>query len=429
MASTDYLFQSQRVTKEQWGAFISAAVGWIFDYYEVFLLTFLIIPISKELHLNTGQSASLFSVQLLFLAIGGVAFGLLADRLGRQRMLMWTIVIYALATFARAFTFNAPWLFIWTAIAAFGIGGEYGVGQTLVSEVMPTRQRGWWSGLLYGGIFIGIMLGALVGGYVAPVIGWRLTFALSGIPVLMAIYVRFSAPESDVWKTKREQGHMNWTLLARKSFIVPFILCLVAGIFQFFAYYGITTFLPTYLVTYQHFALGKAAWWLFFTAFAGLVGCVVGAYTSDHWGRRITLTYLAGTAAIGGFILFATWQSLLSSAVILIPFFLLYFGSNGATVFGALFSEVFPTEVRTTGVSSALQIARGLAFIPPLITAAIFPVYGYAPVVLIGAIEFAALAVWAWVFKETRGKDILSIDAETAGGGIPSGATTTPASI
>ena len=115
---------------------------------------------------------------------------------------------------------------------------------------------------------------------------------------------------------------------------------------------------------------------------------------------------------IGGLLLFATWHSLITSLWILVPFFLLYVGSNGGTVFGALFSEMFPTEVRTTGVASALQIGRGLAFIPPIITAAIFPVYGYAPVVLMGAAEFGLLAMWAWVFKETRGKSMLEIDAE-----------------
>jgi putative MFS transporter len=73
---------------------------------------------------------------------------------------------------------------------------------------------------------------------------------------------------------------------------------------------------------------------------------------------------------------------------------------------------MFPTEVRTTGVAAALQIGRGLAFIPPIITAAIFPVYGYKPIVLMGAAEFGLLALWAWVFKETRGKSMLEIDAE-----------------
>ena len=405
---------SHRLTKPQFNAWLGAFLGWIFDYYEVFLLTFLAVPISREFGLSPGDTAYIFSTQLLFLAAGGVLFRYLADRFGRQRVLVWTIVIYSVFTFARALSINYEMLLILTALAALGIGGEYGVGQTLVSEVVPAERRGWWSGLLYSGIYVGIALGAIVGGNVAPLIGWRWTFALSGIPVLVAIYVRVSTPESELWASKRRAAKTNGSLILNRAFLGPFVLCLVAAVLQFFAYYGITTFLPTFLVQ-QGFSLGTASWWLFFTAVAGLVGSIAGAYTNDQWGRRVTLTYLAGSAALGGLILFMSWPYLLTSPLILIPFFILYFGSNGATVFGALFSEQFRTETRSTGVSAALQIARGLSAIPPIIAAAIFPVYGYAPIVLAGAILFGLLAVWSFVFKETRGKDLHEVDPETLG--------------
>ena len=98
--------------------------------------------------------------------------------------------------------------------------------------------------------------------------------------------------------------------------------------------------------------MGTAAWWLFFTAFAGLVGSFIAGYTTDKWGRRITLSYLGFVAALGGLALYFTWSSLLSSLWILVPMFFLYFGSNGASVFGSLFSEIFPTDVRATGISA-----------------------------------------------------------------------------
>jgi MFS family permease len=407
-----FLHQSENLTKAQFSAWLSAFVGWIFDYYEVFLMTFLIVPIGTEFSLEPGQTSYIISVQLLFLAVGGVLFGFLADRYGRQRILMWTIITYSVFTLARAFAPNYLSLLVLTAIAALGIGGEFGVGQTLISEVMPSRRRGWWSGLYYGGIYFGIMAAALVGGYVAPAIGWRWTFVLSGLPVLLAVFVRYAAPESDVWTARQRTTGIQWgTDVLRRSFILPFLICLVAGILQFFAYYGITTYLPTYL-TSEGFTISQAGWWLFFTAVAGLVGSLAGAYTNDRWGRRITLTYLASSSAIGGYVLAAMWNSFLGSLWILVPLFVLYFGSNGATVFGALFSEQFPTDVRSSGVSWALQIARGLAFLPPIIAAAVFPVYGYVPVILGGATLFGLLALWAWVFRETRGTDIGEIDSE-----------------
>jgi predicted MFS family arabinose efflux permease len=411
------------LSKEQRSAFISALAGWVFDYYEVFLLTMLVVPISAELGLSTGQVAAVFSVQLFFMAVGGVGFGYLADRIGRRDVLMWTIVVYCIATMARAFVPNYAVLLILTAIASVGIGGEYGVGQTLVSELVPKNRRGWWSGLLYGGIYVGIMLAAIVGGHVTPHIGWRWTFIVSGIPVLVAIYIRKVAPESEVWEKQQQAGKKpDLSLLRRRIFIVPFLLCLGAGTLQFFGYYGITTFLPTYLAG-QGFDAAKASWWLFFTGLAGIVGCLVGAYLSDHWGRRPTLSLLAATAAASGVVLFFTWDSLLTSAWIMIPFFFLYFGSNGATVFGALFSELFPTELRSTGVSAALQVARGLTAVPPLLSAFMLPRWGYESVVLLGAIWFLLLAGYAWVFKETRGISVVAVDREAHTAPAATGAT------
>lgn len=394
----------QHTAQERRSAFIGATVGWIFDYYEVFLMTMLVIPIAKDFGLSTGQVSVIFAIQLLFLGIGGVGFGLLADRFGRKRILFWTIVIFALATFARAFAPDYALLLVLTAVAGLGIGGEYGVGQTLVAEVTPTHRRGWYSGLLYGGIYIGIMMGAVVGGYVLPEVGWRVTFALSGLPVLFAIFVRLKSPESKTWENSRaDYGLRVRTLeplkiIASKRLLPRFLLCLVAATLQFFAYYGIATFLPSYLVD-QGFSMSKASWWLFFTGFAGLLGCIWGAYSNDRFGRRATLSMLAGTAGIAGVVLAFGWQTMLESSLILVPFFFFFVGSNGAAAFGVLFSEMFPTNVRTTAVSSALQLARGLSFFPPLIAGYLMSNFGYEPVVFLSTAEFLLLAAIAWAFR------------------------------
>lgn len=387
--------------------FISAIVGWVFDYFEVALLTFLMVPIAKEFHLSLSGVALVFSMQLLFLAIGGITFGVLADKIGRQRVLYITILIYGFGTLMRAFSFDYAWLLSWTIFAAFGIGGEYGVGQTLVSELTPKDKRGFWGGLLYGGIFIGIALAAVVGGYVEPVVGWRWTFAIASVPVFIAIYIRSRTPESPMWqgvvKTKRARRGLKGVFSG--MFIIRFFQCLLASCLQFFAYYGIAQFLPTYL-TDHGLTLTKAAWWVFFSAGAGLVGNVVGSITQDRWGRRVTLSYLAASAALGGGVLFFFWKHLLTSPWMLVPFFVLFFGSNGATVFGVLFSELFATDVRATAVSSTLQGGRGLAFFAPILAAALIPRFGFQVVVLMGAAEFLALAAWAWTFPETRGVNL-----------------------
>lgn len=397
---------SGRLTAAQRGAFVGALIGWVFDYYEVFLLTVLSVPIAAEFKLTTAQVGLVFSIQLLFLAIGGVVFGFLADRIGRKKVLMLTIVIFSLGTMVRAAAPNYESLLVLTAIAALGIGGEYGVGQTLVTETIDRRSRGFYSAFLYGGIYVGIALGALVGGFVAPSIGWRLTFLVSGLPALLALWVRRHTPESRIWLERSDIPLASAESGLSLHLIAVWLLCVLAASLQFFAYYGVASFLPTYLVS-KGATLPRASSWLIFTAVAGAVGCAAGALLSDRIGRRPTLSILAGTAGIGGVWLAVSWDDLLSGgAGVLVPFFILFAGSNGAAVFGALFSESFPASVRATGVSSALQVGRGLSFFPPLIAAALLPTFGYQPIVFVSAGLFGVLAVVAWLFRETSGTDL-----------------------
>ena len=409
---------NDKMDKGKYKIFFGAYIGWIFDYYEVFVLSFLVIPMAAALQLTTGQVASVFSVQLAFLAIGGVFFGYLGDRVGRKKILIATLVIFCLATLMRGFSFNYEWLIVWTAIAGFGLGGEYGAAQALVSESVPSKQRGFWSSMLYGGAYMGIFLGATMGGFVLPIIGWRWTFIISAFPILFALWLRKGVKESKVWEEEvqnkqKSSEKVDWRKkYGVRRFWKPFTIALIAAVLQYFAYYGITNFLPTYLVKYEGFEMGAAGWWLFFTAFAGLVGSFIAGYTADKWGRKITLSYLGLVAALGGIALYFTWSSLINSLWILVPIFFLYFGSNGASVFGSLFSEIFPTDVRATGISWALQIGRGLSAIPPLITVAVFPVYGYEPIILGGAGLFFLLAIWAWVFPETKNRRLDYLDDE-----------------
>jgi len=398
--------QSRRLDAAQRGAFLGALIGWIFDYYEVFLMTILVVAIAKDFHLSTAQVGLLFSTQLLFLAIGGVFFGYLADKIGRKRVLIYTILLFSLGTMARGVAPNYAVLLVLTAISGFGIGGEYGVGQTLVTETIDKRHRGFYSAFLYGGIYVGIVMGALVGGHIAPLIGWRWTFVLSGLPVLFALWVRRHTPESQAWLARKGAPAARSTqALLSGSLVKTWLLCVLAAGLQFFAYYGVASFLPTYLVS-QGSSIAGASTWLIFTAVAGAAGCTISALLSDRVGRRFTLSLLAASACIGGVWLASNWGSLLSGGwSVWVPFFILFAGSNGAAVFGVLFSESFPVSVRATAVSSALQVGRGLSFFPPLIAAALLPTIGYRPIVFLSAALFGLLAVVAWLFKESRHTD------------------------
>ncbi|BCW42809.1 MFS transporter (plasmid) [Arthrobacter sp. StoSoilB3] len=416
--SADAGNSADKLTKPQFLAWLTAFAGWVFDYYEIALMTFLIVPIAVEFQLAGSQTALLLSLQLLGIAVGGVLFGYLGDRIGRRSVLMITIAVFGVFTLARAFAPDYTTLVIFGVLAAIGLGGEFGVGQSLVSEVVPTAKRGRWGAALYSGAGIGLAGAALVGGYLLPVVGWRWVFAISCFPIVLAVIARFTVPESEEWEN-RASGNQNgdkaktdWALVRSPKFLKPLALSIFACSISFFGFYGVATFLPTYLVTVQGFSFSKAAWFVVITGIAITLGSISSGFIADRRGRRVAWSIMAACATSGSAILGLLFQSAVISLWSLAAVFLTYFGTSGAALFGVVFSEQFPTRVRSLGVGTALQIGRGLSFFPPLIAAAVYPVYGFAPLAYGAAVLFAILAVVGWVFREGRGRSLADIEAD-----------------
>ncbi|GAA4337296.1 MFS transporter [Pigmentiphaga soli] len=400
---------AEKSNSASWRAFVAAYLGWVFDYFEVYFLTIVIVPMAKEFGWSTGQVSLILSMQLASLAVGGVLWGYLCDRYGRRWALQLCILQYCVGTLARAFTPNFGYMLFFTIFAGIGIGGEYGVGQTLVTETVSKERRGAWSSMLYSGIFVGIVLAAVAGGLVLPHVGWSWSLIISSIPIVLVVLIRLGTPESALWEQRKSRGQhvAARSEFARASFLKPLLLCYATATFQLFAYYGITTLMPTYLVNVAGFSLSKTSWWVFFTGLAGLCGAVAAAFFIDRIGRRMTLSVSAVVGAVGGVLVFLLWQELQSLSGILAPFFLLYAGFGAtASVFGSLFSEVFPVSLRATGMSSALQLARGTTFAAPLIASALYPVIGYPPLIIGAVVLLALLALIAWAFPETSGADV-----------------------
>ena len=392
-----------------WRVFMAAYLGWIFDYYEVYFLTIVIVPMSKSLGWSPAQISVILSAQLASFAVGGVLWGVLCDRFGRKWALQLCILQYSIGALARAFTPNFAYMMFFTIFGAIGIGGEYGVGQTLVTETVGKERRGAWSSMLYSGIFIGIVLAAAAGGLLLPRVGWSKSLLISALPALLVVFIRSTTPESALWEHRKRTGDhiVPMSQYAKASFLRPLALCYVTGTLQYVAYYGITTLMPTYLIRVAGFSLSRTSWWIFFTGIAGLAGATLAAVFVDRLGRRATLSIAGIVGAVGGVLVFAFWSHLRSLTGILLPFSLLYAGFGAsASVFGSLFSEVFPTALRATGISSALQLGRGTTFIAPLIAGALYPVVGYPPLIIAAVVLMALMAAIAWRFPETAGMEV-----------------------
>src|SRR5438067_2277834 len=154
-------------------------VGWLFDFYDLALFSFLLLPISESFHLTLSEESLLLGLGLGFSGLGGILFGWLADRVGRKRVMVWTILLYSLGTGLSAFATNPGLFFALRALTGLGIGGEWAVGHALVAESVSPRLRGRAAAILQSGEPVGVGLAAVMGLLVTPRIGWRGVMLLS----------------------------------------------------------------------------------------------------------------------------------------------------------------------------------------------------------------------------------------------------------
>lgn len=396
--------------------------GWVFDFYDLLLFSFLVIPIGKEFGLSSVELAFVMGASLLATAAGGVIFGALSDRFGRKSVLQWTILVYSIGTFATLFSSSVLWLLACRIVTGLGVGGEWATGQTYIAETFPAKERGRYGSLMQTGAPVGMILAALVGGLLSPLIGWRACFALSILPAFMVVVIRRFLPESDVWeRTRAGSGPETPSRTTFRDLIVGhyrriFFLALVLSIFGMSAYWFAYSWLPGYLVGQRSFSLAASAIWVVIVQSGAFVGYLSFGYVADRFGRRPAFTIYGIIMAVGLAMVTIGWDLIVSSVALVIVFMLAVgFGTGFFGGFGPLYAELFPTSIRNMAMGSAFNIARGIQFVTPVIITLIGSAFGLAAGISIAAVFALLVALWIWTFPETRGRTVYDVDHECGG--------------
>ncbi|MBI5375920.1 MAG: MFS transporter [Candidatus Schekmanbacteria bacterium] len=421
------LNEHEKPTREHYAILLMSWSGWVFDFYDLILYTFLLIPIGKELHLNDVMLSYVLGASLAATAVGGVIFGILSDRYGRKSVLQWTIIVYSVGTFLSGFATNIELLLIFRIITGLGVGGEWATGQTYIGETFPANVRGKYCAFMQTGAPIGVALASVVGGFVAPVIGWRMSFFVSVLPALLVIFIRKKLPESDVWLERKKlvaSGTMSpealegekgnkFVILFSAAYRMLFIQSLILAVFDMSAYWFTYSWLPGYLHQQRQFSLAKSAIWMLVTQAGGFLGYFTFGFVADRLGRRPAYSIYSVGMAFGLVMITLMWNVIAMYPSLILAFmFLVGFGTGMFGGFGALFSELFPTNIRNTAMGSAFNLARGVQFFTPVIIAVIAGRYGLGGGISLAALFALLTGAWVWTFPETRGKKLGEIEGE-----------------
>jgi len=417
------LNEYEKPTRQHYKILLMSWAGWVFDFYDLILFTFLLIPIGKELHLTNVALSFVLGACLAATAVGGVIFGILSDRFGRKRVLQWTILTYSVGTFLSGLAPTLAILMIFRIITGFGVGGEWATGQTYVGETFPPKVRGRYGAFMQTGAPFGIVLASIVGGFVEPVIGWRSCFFISILPALLVVFIRKRLPESDVWSARKlllaEQMPSpeasagvkthNFLNLFSKTYRLLFLQCLILAVFDMSAYWFTYSWMPGYLNQQRHFTLVKSAAWMLVTQAGGLCGYLTFGFVADRLGRRPAYTIYSIIMALGLVMITLLWDVVAVCPTLILSFmFLVGFGTGMFSGYGPLFAELFPTACRNTAMGSAFNLARGVQFFTPVIIAVIAQKYGLSGGISLAALFALLTGAWIWTFPETKGRRLMA---------------------
>jgi len=416
------LNEYEKPTKLHYKILLMCWAGWVFDFYDLILFSFLLIPIGRELHLTNINLSFVMGASLAATAIGGVIFGILSDRFGRKSVLQWTIVTYSVGTFLCGISTSLVLLIIFRIITGLGVGGEWATGQTFIGETFPAKMRGRFGALMQTGAPFGIVIASIVGGILEPYLGWRSCFFVSILPALIVVFIRKSLTESDVWLERKrlssgvgnpaeiveEKIKNSFLLLFTKKYRKAFIFSLILAIFDMSAYWFTYTWLPAYLNQERQFSLSKSAVWMLVTQAGGLLGYLSFGFFADRYGRRPAYSVFSFIMALGLVMITIMWNKVIIYPPIILGFmFLVGFGTGMFSGYGPLFAELFPTNIRNTAMGSAFNLARGIQFLTPVIIATIALQYGLGGGISLAAVFALLTGIWIWVFPETKGKKII----------------------
>ena len=388
---------------------IAGGFGWMLDAMDVALYALVLAVLVGAFGMNTKTAGWLGSLTLVASAIGGFLFGVVADRIGRVRALMASILVYALATAACGLSRTIPQLAVFRFILGLGMGGEWTTAAALIAETWRAEHRGKALGLMQSAYAIGEAIAALVVLVVLPWRGWRAVFLVGVLPALLVFWIQAKVPEPELWK-KRNAANRKVSLrrLLRRDVLRNELIATAMNAFSMFGYWGLFTWIPAYL-SLPPSQGGRGLSVTSTTAFYLLMclgkwfGYSTYGFFADAYGRRkpyfFYLLIAAALVPLYGMSRSAFWLLALGP-------FVAFFGTGYFSGYAAIASELFPGEVRATAMGLSYNIGRGLSAAAPLAVGALALRFGIGKAFFVEAGAFLMAALLSLALPETRGQKL-----------------------
>ena len=398
----------QDVPRSAWRALFAAQLGWMLDATDFLLFNFALLSIRKEFGLTNQEVALPVVSALIASAIGGIAFGRIADRLGRVRAMTISILFYSIATAGMATAQNLWQLVAWRVLVGFGMGGEWSCGSVLVAETWPAKHRAKAMGIMQSGWAIGAMIAAALSGLVLERFGWRVLFLIGAAPALLAYVVRRTVEEPPLWR-EHQREPSRWSEIFAPAHRRRVMLATLVASSVLLAFWGVTSWLPAFLGSPVSeggagLTLTKSSLWLIVLQVGAFFGYVSFGWIADRIGRRpaFTLFMIAATIVVPVF----AFGARSTVTLLVIGPLVGYFAHGYFSLFGAMLAELFPTRIRASAQGFCYNAGRLVSAGAPYAIGAAATRYGLGFSIAADALFFALGAMLIWLLPETKGTEL-----------------------
>jgi MFS family permease len=400
------------LSAQRWLALWAAMLGYMLDAMDVLLYVFAVQSLRDQFHWSASTAGLVSSATLITSAAGGIVAGIVADRIGRTRTLVYTILLYSIGSAGSATSVGLLSLLAWRAVVGLGLGGAWSAGAVLVSESWPPQHRAKAIGLMQSGWAIGYMLAAVTTALILPRFGWRMLFLVGILPAFLTIWIQRKVKEPEIWMKRTKLSPISALFrppLARRTLFATLLATSVL-----FAYWGLATWLPGFLGAPKSAGgaglnILRTSAWIFTMQFGAFLGYISFGWLADRFGRRPAFFGYVLAAAILTPIYGLTprWAGPHSETWLLVlgPF-IGFCGTGFFALFGAMLAELYPTSIRGAGQGFVYNVGRAISALAPFAVGAIADRRGIGAALALNSAFFLLGAFLIFTLPETRNMEL-----------------------
>jgi MFS family permease len=411
------------LSRVQWNTLVASNLGWLFDGFETYGLV-LTVGVAMQQLLPASQhsqipayAGTVIAVTLLGWGVGGIIGGVLADYIGRKRMMIIAVLAYSLTAGLSAFSYDWLSFAVLRFVVGIAIGSEWATGSSMIAELWPDHARGKGAGLMQCGLGAGFFLASLVWLFVSPLGpgAWRYMYVIGVVPALLTLWIRRAIPESPVWQqaaARRRAERGRFTLVdlfadrtLRGRTVVVFLMSLASTV----GFWGVSTWVPPFIGGIAAATGLNSAQWASYAGMSYTMGSVAGyialGFLADAYGRKpVTLAFFVLALALTPVLFFWTRDPQL---LLLLAFVNAVFTNGQYTWMPVWLPELYPTRMRATALAFAFNGPRFIAFLGPLLAGTMIVQFGgYGQAAMVLASIYLVGIVTAPLLPETVGQPL-----------------------